>query len=217
VPCRGRTHHCTPHKLTNLATNKRCRQIRTRIHEVVCSVAKMTSERSPLSVRTAAPSVADEEDGTPARLTIDQLRHTSPIAPGERATRTLRLTEMEYRLRQQQARHSTPESLMRRPGSNARTRTPTRNESPLDQDAFRRHRVVEDDQSLPSATTNSTTVITAVSHATTGTGRISIRPFAGLAIGTRVISPRRVCFAYNEFVLMQCECSASRFPPMNVK
>jgi hypothetical protein len=136
----------------------------------------MSSGQQEHAPPAASAAVAVRSANEP-RLTLDQLRHTSPMAPGERTTRTLRQ-------QQQQSRPLTPDDLR------SRRRTPPRpRESPL-RDALRRHRIDEDDD--PSVTTNSTTLLTSASQATTP-GRISIRPLAGLAIGTRLSTSQRVC------------------------
>ena len=139
-----------------------------------------TSNTTPLAVRLSSPTVP--------RLSVAALRRSSPHTT---PTRTLQLSEQE--IHQAEANDTVPhgrqrrvtlESLMQRPRSNQRNRTPRRTESPLDPDEFRR--TSTDGASNASDVANSRRVEIADQPR-----RITIRPGVGGAVGA-VLLPSRV-------------------------
>lgn len=157
------------------------------------SVTMNGTNRPALSNEAGSDVAAAREQGetthsqrTPTiMLSVASLRRASPL---HTPTRTLRLDEGEHISRQRDqtgplATRVTLASLASRPRSNPRSRTPMRYESPLNPDEFRR-----ESQSSAAAGNDDEP---STSNSNRESGRtITIRPTAGLAVGTTLSSNR---------------------------
>ena len=140
--------------------------------------------------------LAPQQSPQRGSLSLAVLRRSSPH---HTPTRTLQLSEQEI---QQAAANEnsqsnfrvTIESLTQRPRSNQRNRTPRRSESPLDPDEFRRQRPLS---------FSSSERLTAREEPR----RITIRPAAGVAVGT--VQPTRVSPFYTNMQTPLCLLSSS--------
>ena len=143
-----------------------------------------------INVGTGGAGMGPEEGGIESQgnmtMSVASLRRSNAqVNP----TRTLSLSEAEHSSRESTPVRVSMDSLSRRPRSNPRVRTPMRYESPLDPDEFRRESLEPEEPSAPLANEGR---------------RITIRPLAGIAVGTAPV--RRVSFRLSLFLLSMKFC-----------